>query len=254
MTPSSTASNSDTPSHHAMARHALSIRLEDEFDAHANVYKARRLWMRIAFVEAAVVLLLIAVNISIILRQPYVLQRPLRLGDKPILLKAGRDAPITTRDLEDFFLYALRLRYGWDAMTVFSDWDELSELSVKEYQAFLNAFAAKPIEDPEVPNTTTPRYLVFMKSRLANEVALARDAMQCGAAEPVNDVVQYYCRGFGAIVSTPFDKDGNALPPIRKEVEFSGRFQPAYITLTEPQIWGLSVAHLDSELREEATP
>ncbi|MEL6196030.1 MAG: hypothetical protein AAFQ77_03140 [Myxococcota bacterium] len=251
MSETTNAANADRESKRAKSQQAFTLRLADEFDAHAKVYKDNRLWRRIALALAILVLFLILVNVAIILQEPRVLQRPLRLGERPVFIKAGRDAPITTRDLENFFYYTLKLRYGWDSQHIYAAWNELSELSVREFQLVLNAEASKQVPHPKTTNLQVHAIDAFKAANMTNEISLDRDSIVCGAGEPVKDIIQYYCRGFGAIIATMYDAKGDPGVPIRKEVEFEARFQPAIIELTEPRIWDFSVTHMLAKVRSE---
>jgi hypothetical protein len=167
---------------------------------------------------------------------------------KPVVLRPGDAPEIRAVDVESFFLYTLRLRYGWQSPTVLRDGEELYHMMTQEmasaYDAFLEQMVpnknAGPGGDREVPRVKS-----WIQAMVRNEVSLDRAKVDCREGEQE----QWYCRGFGAIETYPLVgklPEGSA---VRQKVEFRGRFQKA--PYSSHRLWGLGVAYVDAVNVEE---
>jgi hypothetical protein len=224
----------------------------DEFDAYTRVFREVRVWRWTSAGLAVVALFLVGLVVIQALQPPVVIVKDRTSTDPPTLAHPGDKPAVTATDAENFFLYVLRRRYGWESPTVMRDLDELHPLMTKEMGAAFAAFVNEPVAAPSArgqpadPEKRVPRVLSWMQTLVHNQVVLDRSAVDCRKGEPVNGVEQWYCRAFGVIETSLLGKPLGEAAAKRQRVEFRARFQPLPYDKRGVRLWGLGIAYLDT--------
>jgi hypothetical protein len=223
-------------------------RLVDEFDAYDKVFRDVKLWRAIALAMGVLALVMMLLVVAKSFQPPVVIVKDRTTSEKPDVVKGGLPPELTAIDAENFFIYALRLRYGWESLTILRDFNEIHDLMTTElgtaFAAYVNQRVKVGKDGPE-----KPRVFTWMDSRVHNSVSLDRKAIVCDKGEPVKGVPQWYCRGFGFIEMQPLEGNLPETAQVRVRQEFRARFQPA--PYDEHNVFGFVIAYLDAVDPEE---
>lgn len=237
-----------------MAKANNELPIGDEFDAYTRVFREVRFWRWVSLGASVLNLVLIFVILIQALQPPVVIVKDRSSSEAPSVIRSAEQPPVEVADAENFFIYVLRRRYGWESPTIMRDFEELHMLMTKEMGSAFAAYVNERI-DPGTdktgstttdPVTKMPRVFSWMKAMVRNSVSLDRADIECRKGEPVNGVDQWFCRGFGAIETMPMIKSMPEVAAERRRVEFRARFQPAPYDKSGVRIWGLGIAYLDA--------
>ncbi len=219
------------------------LRLIDEFDAYTQVFRDAARWRRIALALGILVLALLFLVVVQAFRPPVVIVKDRTSSEKPDIIAGGAPPELATVDAENFFLYSLRRRYGWESLTLLRDFNELYELMTREMGAAFSTYVNEKVK-VGANGQEKPRVLTWVESGIRNSVSLDRKSIECRKGEAVKGVDQWFCRGFGYIETQPMDGPAPEAAQIRKRVEFRSRFQPA--PYDNRRVFGFVIAYLDA--------
>lgn len=224
-------------------------RLVDEFDAYTQVFRDAARWRWIALGLGVVALLLLFLLVVKSFQPPVVIVKDQTSSERPDVIVGGPTPALTPTDAENFFLYALRRRYGWESLTLLRDFNEIYELMTREMGTAFSAYVNEKVK-PQGSTQEKPRVLTWVESGVRNSVALDRKNIECRKGEAVKGVDQWFCRGFGYIETQPMEGPVPEAAQIRKRVEFRARLQPA--PYDNRRVFGFVLAYLDALDAEEA--
>jgi hypothetical protein len=138
--------------------HRLSHLVADPSDPYYNVHFDKRLAQFAAAVEFAVILVLVAVIVLQAQRPHDIIIKDRLFADAPVVTRAEHNPDRTAADARVFFINMLKLRHGWDSMTLLRDLDTFKSQCVADQREFEQRFLDEPIApNPEEPKRTIPR-------------------------------------------------------------------------------------------------
>lgn len=188
----------------------LDPRLADPFEVYHGVFvdKARWQWMSVTLVVANIVLVA-ALTLSS-LRPPQVIIKDRIGGEAPKVMTMGSAPAISDVDARVFFLNMLKLRFGWDSLTVDRDMQAfLGQCFVD--QRNLEVSHLQEVIDVDVdasPNAKRlPRMQAWITSGIKNTLLLPKDFddVQCKRQDGA-----WHCYIEGSIVTS------RMLPPFKE--------------------------------------
>ncbi|HET6343395.1 MAG TPA: hypothetical protein VFH51_00630 [Myxococcota bacterium] len=153
------------------------------FEPYQQAQRSRRRWQVLCGVLASVVA---AQWGYIVMRAERVIIKDRIHGAPPVVARAEADPPITVDDARGFFLNMLKLRHGWDSMTVIRDLDAYASQCISEQRAFERAYLGELVApDAEAPEKKVPRKQHWVTAQIKNTLVLpdALDDVHCQAVQ-----------------------------------------------------------------------
>jgi hypothetical protein len=93
----------------------------DPFDGQRQAHRDKVRWMTCCAAAMGLNLILVAVVALLGLRPPFVIIKDRLAGEVPSVRSAAVDPPIELTDARLFFINMLKLRFGWDSLSVARD-------------------------------------------------------------------------------------------------------------------------------------
>ena len=226
--------------------------LVDEFDAYGRVFKEIARYRRREWFFGGLVVIFAASFLISALQPPVVIVKDntVHPPEAPKILRPGDAPPIRAVDVEKFFHYAVRRRWGWSSLTAMRDLDEVDTLLTPKMSAAFRAYVnAKVTPEPTATNPNPkPIFRVnkWIAARIDNRVSLPLDAVEC-IEKPEEG---WFCQGFGRIETVPMAISGlEQIGEVRK-VEFRAKIHPIrYSEDLTP--WGMVFSYLDAVNRDD---
>lgn len=227
--------------------------LHDPFEVHNYLQRANRRLQVINGVLAVAFLVVSLYSLWLFQRPPLVIVKDRISGEPPQVLTDVTDSPITVADARVFFINMLRLRYGWDSLTVARDLDEFdANCYTPQRNANYKQFRAQIPIDPKRPQETRSLIETYQADAVRNTVVMPERIERIGCKQDTGNAHVWRCKLRSRIITESLLVDGGKatrnVPTL-----FSGTLvSPGVHTMAVP--YGLRVAEMSAiDLTEDDT-
>ncbi len=180
--------------------------LADPFESQHQVYRDKARWQIACAVQAVMLALLAMAVVLLALRPPTVIIKDRVQGDAPVLSVGAVEPPITQADARVFFVNMLKLRVGWDSLTVSRDMQTYLGQCYRDQRMAEAMHMQELVPVGEQGTEKQPRLTAWATALITNTLVLPEqfDDVQCTKKDGI-----WHCSVQGSIVTQ------NLAPPFK---------------------------------------
>lgn len=222
-------------------KHRLEPHIPDPFEVFHSVHRDKRLWQFIAATLLATTLSLVGMLAVVAARHPIVIVKDRLSGAPPIIVRGPATPEPTVTDAQVFFLNMLRLRYGWDSLTVERDMEAFRRQCHSGQRQFERRYLDEMVTSGDGVESSTqservPRKMHWVKSQIRNQL-IGPAALEDIACQWTDEQI-WHCHTRATVVTQKLFPPYLAKPPQRRAV-YVASLLPVAHTIDTP--YGLLV-------------
>jgi hypothetical protein len=183
--------------------------MRDPFEVHNYLQRANRRLQALVGILVVAFLVVTLYSLWLFQRPPLVIVKDRISGEPPQVLTDVPDSPITVADARVFFINMLRLRYGWDSLTVARDLDEFDANCYTPQRIANNKqFRAQVPIDPKRPKETRSLIETYQADAVRNTVVMPERIERIGCKTDTDNPRVWRCKLRSRIVTESLLVDG----------------------------------------------